>query len=587
MRNIVLYLLLVIIIGCSNKEKTNQTLENSVPLEEQSIVIQDNQSNFIETIDFGSVKQGSTITKNIIISNKTRSTIPLDLSGVTAQIESTQRFRVISNNCTLLKINQICKLIVKFQYVENESDSLVETQIFRSDRTEAFGSLIFLGVKQISNPEQSSIQVKQIGTMINANSKIRYYLQNTGVKIANVLNNIPGEFLILNNNCKAVMKPKETCWIDLKIDPSKIISVGAFQKTITINNENKVIQIGVIPQGSQDVALCNSSTIRINNVCVPLSNYYNEQCGCFKDIPYVDQQTSFTMDGPMNTGVGFQKMDLYKSANPNGKIVVYTHPMGGNKDLDIEYETLLKNEAINRGYSFVSIEFRHPILESDEVNSTVNQWDIINSLKFVRLNMQAFNLWNVDDIYSFSYSKGSLLLANITMNSPEMIDVFGRIGLKKMFILDGQVTYNFNSYYQNFIDKNPIQLNMFISMSALSYFTNLNNLAKASLGFKLTSDLSVIDALRNVSSETQIIPSNKLPDIFFAYNHANKNRLLRSNEVLSPSGVLNMTESDYLLHNPQSGALFCSHYNIIKSCNIVDGLNYFFNVNDVFNFFGL
>jgi hypothetical protein len=122
-------------------------------------------------------------------------------------------------------------------------------------------------------------------------------------------------------------------------------------------------------------------------------------------------------------------------------------------------------------------------------------------------------------------------------------------------------------------------------MSASSYFYNLNNLAKASLGFKLTTDLNVIDSLRNISTETALVDSGKLPDVYLAYNHLNKGRLLKSNEVLSTSGALDVNESDYLLHNPQSLDRFCSVYSLFKSCSGVDNLQYNLDINGVFNFF--
>lgn len=578
----------ILFVSCnSRKQAPSQTQEELIQDEQSLLVTQDKTSDSAETIDFGAIGLNESKSKNITITNKSNGTIYFDLSDLQSKVNNTQRFQIISTSCTILKSNKSCTIRILYKYISSENyASIISSQIITGVANQNYGKLILIGSKKEPTIEQNATQISQLGSISNINDKVRYYIQNPGTQAESILNSIPPEFIILQNNCDKVLKPKKTCWIDLKLDPTKLTNISSIQKTILINNTPKQIKLGNIPNSiTQDLALCNETSIKINNECINISNYYNIQCNCYKNIPYTQSQTSFIMDGPLNTGIGYQTLDLYIPAIPNGKMVIYTHPMGENKELDVQYEVALKEEALIRGYSFISVEFRHPILEADELNSITNQWDIIHALKFARLNMKAFHLTDVDNIYSFSYSKGSLLLANITSNNDQLSDIFGRIGIKKMFILDGQVTYNLDSYYQNFIDKDSIRINIFITMSSFSYFANLNNLAKSAMGFKLTSDLAVLDSLRQVSAETNLIPSNKLPDIFFAYNQANKNRLLKSNEVLSTSGVFNINESDYLLHNPQSATAFCGVYSQFKTCNNIDNLQYNLDIQGIFNFF--
>jgi hypothetical protein len=590
-----LYLILCLLtISCVSNNQNNEN--NQVILDEvssseiQDLIISDENTNIeiIDTVDFGSIGENETHNKQVTITNKLNSSLQLDLSDLQAKINETQRFKININSCpTILKVNKSCIINISLSYVNNEDYTQpISSKITTNNANPNYGKIVLIGAKKSPTLSVNTITTSQLGYIYSLTDKVRYYLTNTGTQAQTLVNDIPTEFTIIQNTCNPILKPSKTCLIELQPNRNNLTNVSEFQKTITINSAIKQIKTTNIPTSvTQDLKICNDKSIQINNACINLASYYNTQCDCYQNIPYTATQTSFVMDGTLNTGIGYQKLDLYLPAIPNGKMVVYTHPMGENKEIDTDYEIALKNEALLRGYSFITVEFRHPILESDEANSTTNQWDIINALKFARLNLKAFHLSDVDNIYSFSYSKGSLILANITTNSSQMSDLFGRIGIKKMFILDGQVTYNFTSYYQNFIDKNSIKINSFISVSALSYFTNLNNLAKASFGFKLTSDLNVLDSLRQVPSETKLISTSKLPDIFFAYNHANKNRLLKSNEILSTSGSFNLVESDYLLHNPQSATAFCGSYSQIKSCGTSDNLQNNLNIPNVFNFF--
>jgi hypothetical protein len=161
-----------------------------------------------------------------------------------------------------------------------------------------------------------------------------------------------------------------------------------------------------------------------------------------------------------------------------------------------------------------------------------------------------------------------------------------------MYIYDGQVTYNYDLYYNNFMDKGTVTFGsgfFKVTMSAPSAFDQVNSSSQSMTGMILTKDPTVVDALRNVSNSSIMnsIPLISLPDVYFGYNHLNKNRLLSSGELVSRliPFELNINETDYMLHNPQSMSIFCAKYSAYKLCNGIDNLQYILPLDSVFSFF--
>ena len=177
------------------------------------------------------------------------------------------------------------------------------------------------------------------------------------------------------------------------------------------------------------------------------------------------------------------------------------------------------------------------------------------------------------------------MLANI-INSLDtnLSDSFGQITLEKMYLLDAQITYNYDTYYNNFINQNPITI--FLAgfpvgtVPALTAFDEINNTAQSTVGFSLTQDLQVIDAYRQVLDTNNMNQILNYPTVRFGYNQL-RDGLISPADIASSLVplIINPTEIDYFLHNPESFPLFCSEYNLYGSCSGQDGLN--FNLTNI------
>ena len=313
----------------------------------------------------------------------------------------------------------------------------------------------------------------------------------------------------------------------------------------------------------------------------PILTNLNPSCNCYKDIFY-SQSDPWNIDG--GSSIGDLNMDVYLSNNPNGEVIIYSHPMNKNKELN-SFELNLKNQLNSIGYTFVSIEFRHPILEQSQINLSTDQFDIIKAIKKIRTHSSEFNLNNKNDISSVSFSKGSIVLANILSEDRSLKDIFGIIQLKKMYLLDSQVTYNYDTYYEKFINKNNITIYSFGvpigSISALDAFNEINNASQSTFGFSLTTDLNVIDSYRNINNIKSFYP-----ELRFAFNQKRESLISPADLTTSLIPlVLDVNKMDYFLHNPEGGFLFCSEY--LGICNIKDDLKFNENIiiNDILEFF--
>lgn len=317
------------------------------------------------------------------------------------------------------------------------------------------------------------------------------------------------------------------------------------------------------------------------NCIFPSSSYFNSYF--YENIPYLKPDNlSWTIDGDLNTGTGYRNLDVYMPSISNGKVIVYFHSLTMTKSLSTSFLNSLKNNFINKGYIFISVEFRHPAVEG--YSNIEDQFDIAKSLNFIK-EMSNFSSINNDEIYIVGYSKGSLSLANII---DSRYSNYSDSVVKKIYLLDAQVTYNEQKYYDLFMDKNQVNYGFF-NISARDGFSTLNDGAKAFSGLQLLDDLTAVDTYLSVYNTTNMQSQSKLPSLRLGYNYQYKGRLLKLNEVLTSviPFEIDPVGFDYLLHNPESISIICNEYNLYGNCTGIDNLN--FNgttiINDIDNFF--
>ena len=108
------------------------------------------------------------------------------------------------------------------------------------------------------------------------------------------------------------------------------------------------------------------------------------------------------------------------------------------------------------------------------------------------------------------------------------------------------------------------------------------------MGFSLTTDLNIIDAHRQVNDSSLMSGLSSYPEIRFGYNQLAQGLLSPADltETLVPL-VINPSEIDYFLHNPESISEFCSSYLTYGVCSGQDGLNFSSSaiLSDMVNFF--
>lgn len=308
------------------------------------------------------------------------------------------------------------------------------------------------------------------------------------------------------------------------------------------------------------------------NCIFPESSYFNSSKNAYVNIPYLkNDNLTWTIDGSLNTGVGYRKLDIFKpnEQNRNNKLIIYFHSLTKTKDLDNSFLLALKNNFVNKGFVFVSVEFRHPAVEG--YSSIEDQFDIAKSIDFIS-RMSYFLDIDYNEINIIGYSKGTLSLANLL---DSRLDNYAELtNIRKIYLLDAQITYNEDKYFDLFIDKNQVNYGFF-NVSARDAFGTLNDSSKAIAGIELLNDSSAVDSYLSVINTSNMQGKTNLPELRLGYNYQAKG-LIKVNDVLTniiPIEI-NATEFDYLLHNPESINVFCIEYNKYGTCSGVDNLSF-------------
>jgi hypothetical protein len=308
------------------------------------------------------------------------------------------------------------------------------------------------------------------------------------------------------------------------------------------------------------------------NCSFPELSFYNSTKNAFINIPYLkNDNLVWTIDGSLNTGIGYRKLDIFKPSEQtkNNKLIIYFHSLTKTKDLDSSFLLALKDNFVNKGFTFVSVEFRHPAVEG--YSSLEDQFDIAKSIDFIS-KMSYFLDVNHNEINIIGYSKGTLSLANILDSRVQNYADF--IKIKKIYLLDAQITYNEDKYYDLFIDKNQVNYGFF-NVSAREAFGTLNDSSKAIAGIELLNDSSAVDSYLSVINSTNMQGKSNLPKLRLGYNYQAKG-LIKVNDVLTSliPIQINATEFDYLLHNPESINILCNEYNKYGICSGIDNLSF-------------
>lgn len=109
-----------------------------------------------------------------------------------------------------------------------------------------------------------------------------------------------------------------------------------------------------------------------------------------------------------------QSFDFYRAPGTQpAPLIIWAHPNGSSKTIEpgsLRYSVLVA-PALAAGFSFASIEFRHPVVNSAEADSPlapgVPHRDIARALQFIRANAQALGI-DRRNVFLVGGSRGTL-----------------------------------------------------------------------------------------------------------------------------------------------------------------------------------
>jgi acetyl esterase/lipase len=114
-----------------------------------------------------------------------------------------------------------------------------------------------------------------------------------------------------------------------------------------------------------------------------------------------------------------QRFDLYRapgsSADTPAPLIVWAHPNGSSKAIapGSAAETVLLKPALAAGFSFASVEFRHPVANRNEADSPTNpgvpHHDLARALQFIRANAAVLGI-DRRNVFVVGGSRGTLSL---------------------------------------------------------------------------------------------------------------------------------------------------------------------------------
>jgi len=156
-----------------------------------------------------------------------------------------------------------------------------------------------------------------------------------------------------------------------------------------------------------------------------------------------------------------QTFNLYRPAGAGTSktaLVIYAHPNGVTKALaptSAMYKALVP-PALNAGFSFASIEFRHPVVnEEPRSPAPVPHLDIARAIQFIRANADALGV-DIRNIFVVGQSRGSLALWTVLQD--DMADPFSADPVSQAstranaaWMVNAQTTYDGHEFSDLFV----------------------------------------------------------------------------------------------------------------------------------------
>ena len=234
---------------------------------------------------------------------------------------------------------------------------------------------------------------------------------------------------------------------------------------------NPMIVISMYPSrwASRCLRWCASMSLLL---CACATAQAQAQSGCTpvaltpgtssKDICY----GTATWREPTLGGVWLQqRFDFYRAPGASGTtlapLIVWAHPNGSSKSIapGSGADNLLLKPALAAGFSFASVEFRHPVVNENEADSPTNpgvpHYDLARALQFIRANASALGI-DRRNVFVVGGSRGTLSLWTVLQNDmaiPTSPDPVARQSTRAnaVFAYNAQTTYDGREFADLFL----------------------------------------------------------------------------------------------------------------------------------------
>jgi len=159
-----------------------------------------------------------------------------------------------------------------------------------------------------------------------------------------------------------------------------------------------------------------------------------------------------------------QIFDFYPSGRgPMAPLIVYFHPDGTTNHISpgSGADIRLLQPALQAGYAFASVEFRHPVDDDEYLNAPddprVPHWDAARATQFIRANAKALGI-DMRRVFFVGHSRGSLSIWTALqpdMADPDSPDPVARESTRVLALVEyqGQTTYRDREFAKLFIVK--------------------------------------------------------------------------------------------------------------------------------------
>lgn len=160
-----------------------------------------------------------------------------------------------------------------------------------------------------------------------------------------------------------------------------------------------------------------------------------------------------------------QRFDFYRAPGASGTalapLIVWAHPNGSSKAIapGSGPDNMLLKPALAAGFSFASVEFRHPVVNESEADSANNPGvphrDLARALQFIRANASALGI-DPRNVFVVGGSRGTLSLWTVLqpdMAIPTSPDPVARQSTRAnaAFAYNAQTTYDGREFADLFL----------------------------------------------------------------------------------------------------------------------------------------